>query len=147
MKIVIFMKKHVKALVLGKDSGICQLIAISVNAVSKRTGVYIEDHVLKSSDDIESDEKFDIVLVNEFPSLKELIENKNILLSNFGKVVLLTSYQIDIEDVNKFSHTITAVKKEPGSDFMSQIERIIFLELRLVKPMKVLSNALSGDIF
>ena len=125
MKIVIFMKKHIKVLIFGKDPGICQLIAFSVNAVSKRTGVYIEDHVVKCSDDIESEEKFDIVLVNEFPSLKELIENKNILLSNFGKVIFLTSYQIDIDQVAKFSNTIKPFKKESGSDFLAQIERII----------------------
>ena len=133
------MKKHNKVLIFGKDPGICQLIAISVNAVCQRTGVYIEEYIIKSSDEIEPDEKFDIVIVNEFPVLKELIENKNILLQNFGKIVLLTSYQADIEQVEKFSNTIKTAKKEFGSDFMSQIERIVLLELGLVRPMRAVA--------
>lgn len=141
-----FMKKQVKVLIFGKETGICRLIAISVKAVSDRTGVYIDDHIVKCSDEIESQEKFDIVFVNELPSLNELIENKNLLLSNFGKIILLTSYQADVEQVAKFSNTIKVIKKEPGSEFMSQIERIIFLELRLVKPMKVLALS-EGDFF
>lgn len=134
------MKKHNKVLILAKDSGIARLIAISVNTVSKRTGVYIENHIVKCSDDIETGEQFDIVVVNEFPVLKELIENKNISLSNFGKVIFLTSYQADIEAVHKFSNTVKSFKKDPGSEFMSQIERIILLELGLVKPMRAMAT-------
>lgn len=100
--------------------------------------VYIDSTIAKCSDDLEPSESFDLTFVNETNLFERLSENRNLLMQNLGKIIVLSDYKSEINRLKAKHSNVRFIKKEDAEAFGQQITRIVTRELGLTKPMEVL---------
>ena len=129
--------KTKRVLILASEKSMAKLLEIHLGGIN-HDSLHLDITSVRCSDEVEVNEIFDLTLVNETKLLEHLSENKNLLIQNLGKLVVLTDYKSEINRLKGKYPEVRFFKKQNADGFSEQIKITVIRELNLVKPMEIL---------
>lgn len=122
--------KTKRVLILASEKSMSKLLEIHLGGIN-HDSLHLDITSVRCSDEVEVNEIFDLTLVNETKPLEHLSENKNLLIKNLGKLVVLTDYKSEINRLKGKYPEVRFVKKQDADGFSEQIKRTAIRELNL----------------